>query len=169
VANGSEQNHRSQGEGTTMKVLKLAAIPALALAAGIGLTACGGTTVTVTPAAPAATGTTPAAPAPAAASPAGPAASSTWSTACDVLSPDQFQLYVTNNTDQTLTPPGWTILLFDQDVQVGDSDDAGLGPVLGGANSASPYAGSDRTVSSNVWTLPSIFFTSCEVMPYQGG
>jgi hypothetical protein len=103
-------------------------------------------------------------PAPAAA----PAASSTWSTNCEVLSADQFQLNVTNNTDQGLTPPGWTVLLFSQGAQVGDSDDAGLGPVLGGSNSASPYAAPGQTVSSNVWTLSSVSFTSCEAVPYQG-
>ena len=65
MANGSEQNRRSQGEGTTMKVLKLklAAIPAIALAAGLGLAACGTTVIKPAPVKPAATtpATTPAA------------------------------------------------------------------------------------------------------------
>ena len=43
VANGSEQSRHTGG--SAMKLLKLAAIPALALAAGIGLAACGQVTV----------------------------------------------------------------------------------------------------------------------------
>jgi len=58
-----------------MKVNKLIAVPAIALAAGIGLAACGTTVVQPAPVKPAATGyrlpaTTPAAPTPAAAAPA---------------------------------------------------------------------------------------------------
>ena len=56
------------GEGKTMKVNKLIAVPAIALAAGIGLAACGTTVVQPAPVKPAAT--TPAATTPAAAAPA---------------------------------------------------------------------------------------------------
>jgi hypothetical protein len=50
-----QMNRRSQGEGKTMKLIELAAIPAIALAASLGLAACGTTVIQPAPVKPAAT------------------------------------------------------------------------------------------------------------------
>jgi hypothetical protein len=86
----------------------------------------------------------------------------TWTTYCDVVGPGQFILYATNNTTQGLTPPGWPVALYSNGVQVGVEDNSGHG-VLGGANSAAPYAGPGQTVHSNVWNEP-VTFTQCQAL-----
>ena len=131
--------------------MAVAVIPLAAL--GIGLAACGGSPTTTVYIAP---------------SPTSPAPATTWTTACDVVGPGQFELFVTNNSSQGQTPPGWTVVLYDNGAVVGTSDQDGIGPVLGGPTSASPYAGPGQTVHSNVWNMP-VAFTNCSAEPYDGG
>jgi hypothetical protein len=98
----------------------------------------------------------PATPAPAPTTAPTAAATPTWSTNCVVLSDNQFRLYATNNTGQGQTTPGWTVLVYDNGVQVGSVDNSGAGVL------PSNYASPGQTVSSKLWTLNSQYFTSCE-------
>jgi len=90
-----------------------------------------------------------------------------WTMNCTVLSDHRFQLFATNTENQDQTPPGWTVVLFDNNVQVGNSDSAGVGPVL--PASAVSVAVPGQTIQSNVWTIPSMTFTRCKAVPYTGG
>ena len=73
-----------------------------------------------------------------------------------MLGDNQFRLYATNNTGQALTTPGWTVLVYENGVQVGSVDNSGAGVLPGN------YASPGQTVASKLWTLYSQTFTSCE-------